>query len=166
MTSAFFATGIERTAILSPCGLYRYTLRRTWGDNNRVVNWIMLNPSKADADIDDPTITRCIGYSQAWGYDGLVVTNLFAYRSTDPTMLREAADPIGPENDEHITREASGANLVLCGWGADKAVGSRGAELLAMLRNKGIVPHCLIRTKDGFPGHPLFLPKRLKPVLF
>src|SRR6185437_4527136 len=102
---------------LSPCGLYRYTLTREVSDGGKgTVNFLMLNPSTADAEEDDPTITRCINYTRDWGYDRLVVTNLFALRSTDPAGLRTAEKPIGPENNRHIRVEAAHAQLVVCAW--------------------------------------------------
>lgn len=79
---------MERAAEFSGCGRYRYSLRRRWADGGPPACWIMLNPSTADAEKDAPTIRRCIGFSKAWGHNALVVVNLFALRSTDPTALR------------------------------------------------------------------------------
>src|SRR5262245_13227298 len=107
----------QSSAELSPCGRYRYALTRTWGDPKKVVCWVMLNPSTADADQDDPTIRRCLGFSRAWGAGGLVVVNLFALRATDPDQLRIAADPVGPDNDSHLSTAAFG-RLVVAAWGA------------------------------------------------
>ena len=90
---------IRKSAILSDCGAYRYELRRTWDDRLPVLLWIGLNPSTADHIQDDPTNRRIAGFSRRWGYGGYVLANLFAYRSPDPKALKQARDPIGPEND-------------------------------------------------------------------
>src|SRR5581483_9586135 len=95
---------------------YRYSLARFFGDGG-VVNFIMLNPSTADAETDDPTIRRCLGFAKAWGYGTLVVTNLFAYRATDPAELAKAGDPVGPDNDTRLWSEAQLSDLVVCAWG-------------------------------------------------
>jgi hypothetical protein len=151
-------------AVISPCGLYRYTLDRSWSGAPRgVVNWIMLNPSTADANTDDPTIRRVIAFTWSWGYCDLVVTNLFALRSTDPDRLRRALDPIGPENDRHILEAAMQAQLVVCAWGAHGSYLGRDKAVLAMLRGRGIKPHALKLTLAGRPVHPLYLPSHLKP---
>lgn len=152
-------------ADIDPSGIYRYDLRRSWGEPGfKVVNFIMLNPSTADASIDDPTIRRCIGFAKSWGYGGLVVTNLFAFRATDPMQLYHADDPIGSLNDEYIARWAGGANLVVAAWGALGVINGRWAEVLDGLRKRGIVPHYIKLTMSGFPGHPLYLPANLRPI--
>jgi hypothetical protein len=155
-------------AVLSPCGFYRYILRRgaRCHSNGGVVNWIMLNPSTADASLDDPTIRRCVGFSRAWDFEDLVVTNLFALRSTDPDALRHHPDPIGPENDDHLREQARRADLVILAWGACSTAKDRGPEVLVMLRGLGVRPHCLATTGGGYPGHPLYLPGGLVPKPF
>ncbi len=96
---------MNRSAFLSECGVYRYELTRTWGDGDRLL-WIMLNPSTADADLDDPTIRRVIGFSRGFGYSGAIVANLFALRSTDPKALRTHPDPVGPANNAMLAQLA------------------------------------------------------------
>lgn len=97
----------ESGAIFSADRLYRYTLTRRW-DGRPMMAWIGLNPSTADETEDDPTIRRCTGFAKAWGYGGMVMLNLFAYRATDPKEMMCTAlirDPIGnPRNDELIQR--------------------------------------------------------------
>lgn len=155
--SLLFDTG--KSAELSPCGRYRYTLRRAGlGGSIETINFIMLNPSTADAEIDDPTIRRCIRFTSDWGYNELVVTNLFALRSTDPKALATAADPIGPDNDRHIAQQAAAAALVVCAWGAHGALRGRAAHVVRLLASAGIQPMCLSMTAGGQPGHPLYLP--------
>lgn len=152
-------------ARFSPCGRYRYVLTRDVSIlNPRLVNFVMLNPSTADATVDDPTIRRCIGYARAWDYGHLVVTNLFAYRATDPRALKSEDDPVGPDNGEYIATWATHADLIVVAWGAHGAYLDRSAAVLAQLRAIGKVPHYLARTKRGQPCHPLYLPADLQPL--
>src|SRR6185369_17379869 len=99
------------TAVISKCGKYRYSLRREWIGGAGTVCFIMLNPSTADASVDDPTIRRCIGFAQRWGYQILEVVNLYAYRATRPRDMFAAADPVGPENEYYLCKAALGAGL-------------------------------------------------------
>jgi hypothetical protein len=151
-------------ATISPCGLYRYDLRRIWGGPGlKVVNFVMLNPSTADESEDDPTIRRCIAYAKAWGFGGLSVTNLYAFRATDPGSLWSAPDPVGPLNDEFIRRWASTADLVLMAWGNHGVRGGRGNAVMKLLKPLSGRSCYLKITGNGQPGHPLYLPSRLAP---
>lgn len=152
------APAIRVDATFSPCERYRYTLLREWDLRLRRLLWIMLNPSKATAEIDDPTVAKCQRYARAWGFGSIVVTNLFAWRSTNPKVLYGVDDPIGPENDAAIFREVGAAAKVIVAWGKHGALRDRGAEVLASLRAYGVTPYCLSRNNDGSPGHPLYLP--------
>lgn len=166
--SAQLSIGQVRTAILSDCGRYRYSLTRQWGAGPRVC-WLMLNPSTADAEKDDPTIRKCVGFSKAWGYGSLVVVNLFAWRSTDPRALRAAEDPVGPENDGAIERAAGTSVRVIAAWGAHlRGSGryARGAHVRALVARRGVPVYHLGFTADGDPRHPLMLPYRTAPVLW
>jgi hypothetical protein len=149
---------MERGADISPCGRYRYKLWRKWGGGS-VVAFVGLNPSTADATLDDPTIRRCIGYAKAWGHGSLWMLNLFAYRATDPNEMRLAEDPVGPLNNKTL-REARFADVTVAAWGTHGAHRGRDAQALAMLPRL----HYLRLTKDGHPGHPLYLPANLRPV--
>lgn len=159
-------------ATLSPCGKYRYDLWRVWDDAQKYALFVMLNPSTADAFADDPTIRRCVGFARAWGYGGIVVTNLFAFRATDPRKLRVAGDPIGPDNDKTLSRWAADprCGVAVCAWGAEASVGKRPllvnqpGHVLRLLRKAGVTPHYLRLTKDGHPAHPLYLPAGLVPA--
>ena len=151
-------------AVISPCGAYRYKLTRFWDrpDVPGWVNFVMLNPSTADANLDDPTIRRCVGFAKSWGYGGLVVTNLFAFRATDPAALKTAPDPVGPDNDAMITAVASGAALVVCGWG-NHGAGGRSAHVLGLICAAGATPYALRLTGLKQPTHPLYLPAACRP---
>ena len=150
---------VRRGADISPCGRYRYTLWCAWGPG-AWVNWCCLNPSKADATVNDPSFTRMLNFSKAWGYDGMIVTNLFAFRATDPRDMRGADDPIGRGNDEALRNASLDAALTVAGWGANGAYLGRAVQVLPTLSR----PHYLRLTKDGHPGHPLYLPASLRPV--
>src|ERR1051326_5628436 len=93
-------------ALFSPCGLFRYRLWRHWTPGMPPLVFVMLNPSTADAEKNDPTVERCERRAKAGGFGGGEVVNLFALRSTDPKALYSAADPIGPENDKVIATAA------------------------------------------------------------
>lgn len=155
MTASLFT---ESTATISEDGRYRYDLGRRWDEGPRVL-WIMLNPSIADADIDDPTIRRCLGFTRAWGYGGLVVVNLFAMRATDPRELYTADDPVGPENDEYLRRHAAGAGLVVAAWGSHGWLHGRDADVRKILDELNVTARCLGHTNAGAPRHPLYLRK-------
>lgn len=155
-----FGVELHRSAVLSPCGTYRYELTRRWS-NRPLVGWVMLNPSTADADVDDPTVRRCIGFAKAWGYGGLVIRNLFALRATDPCELDRHADPVGPDNDTHLSRCKYDDKTVIA-WGARG--GDRGHEVLELLEKQGARPHQLAVTDGGQPRHPLYLKAGLVPT--
>ena len=99
-------TAMRRSATLSPCGLYRYDLQRRWGEGPAVV-FIGLNPSTADATVDDRTIGRMVGFATSWGRSAITVVNLFALRSKDPALLRAHSDPVGPDNDAVLRAAAA-----------------------------------------------------------
>ena len=82
-------------------------------DGEGYAMFIGLNPNKADEILDDPTIRRCMTFAQAWGYDALCMTNLFAFRATKPTDMLAALDPIGSENDKHLVELSRGAGVVV-----------------------------------------------------
>ena len=148
------------SAIISECGKYRYTLERKWGDGPTVL-WVMLNPSTADANNDDRTIKRCIGFSQREGFGSLIVENLYAYRSTDPGILTKisAAEARGPDNFWRMADSALRAGKVICAWGAP------GGKYVPLPLD-GVILFCLGRTKHGAPKHPLYLAKSTPLELF
>jgi hypothetical protein len=111
---------------------YRYRLWRTWGDGPRL-GWIMLNPSQADEQVDDPTLRRCVGFARGWGFGGLEVVNLFAYRASRPGLLRLVADPIGPQNDRYLRGLADRVAAIVCAWGNGGAWGERDRVVRGLL---------------------------------
>lgn len=146
-------------AIFSACRTYRYGLWRNWIGGEGFAMFVGLNPSTADETADDPTIRRCIGFAKAWGYAGLCMTNLFAFRATEPKEMLRAADPIGPGNDDALCRLANYAGVIIAAWGAHGTHLGRDRTVRSMLPKL----HYLRLTKDGHPGHPLYLPKTLVP---
>jgi len=154
---------VAGSAIISECGKYRYVLSRIWNDDAFIpkVAFIMLNPSTADATTDDATIRRCISFAKSWGYGGLHVANLFAYRATNPKELLTAKNPVGDKNDYYLSRiQIQGNNCdVVFAWGCFPEHIKRMKEVLK------IFPFgmAIKVSKDGFPMHPLYLPKDLKP---
>lgn len=153
---------MKQSAIISRCGLYRYELRRVWDASKPWVLFICLNPSTADREHEDRTSQVCINYAKRWGYGGLVIANLFAYRSTDPSALKKVADPIGKDNDKHLKRLSRHAEETVCAWSNDGGYLDRDLAVLPMLRD----PKCLKKLKSGRPGHPLYKSKNLEPIQF
>lgn len=150
---------------------FRYRLERLLETGGgRTTTFIMLNPSTADADKDDPTIRRCLGFAERWGSVKLVVVNLFAYRATNPKELSSTPDPIGnPQNDSEILAAAeeakdSGGEIV-CAWGTNGKLAMRDVIVTRMLQRQGYETMCLALA-DGMPRHPLYLSGDLKPVRF
>jgi len=146
-------------ANFSPDRVYRYDLWRTWLGGDGFAMFVGLNPSTADETQDDPTIRRCVAFAKAWGYAGLCMTNLFAFRATDPRDMKRASDPVGPQNDMVLKERAGRAGVVVAAWGAHGTYKNRAWWVQGMLPKL----HCLRLTKDGHPGHPLYLSKTLVP---
>jgi hypothetical protein len=105
-------------------------------------------------------IRRCIAFARAWGYGAMCMANLFAYRATQPADMLAQDDPVGPENDAYLRRLAAEAGVVVAAWGTHGTHGGRHNAVRAMM--PGL--HYLRLTKDGHPGHPLYLPASLRPV--
>lgn len=156
-------------AILSEDRVYRYALFRSldgeaWDSKapgRRTVCFIMLNPSRADEDTNDPTIEKLMKYGRAWGFARLAVVNLFAYRETDSKKLRALAartDLIGPDNDAHIIRVAGESHKIVCGWGNEGDILDRGKHVAFMLADcfPGEPLWCFKKTFTNQPTHPLY----------
>mgnify|MGYP006279470555 CR=1 FL=1 len=150
-------------AVYSDCERYRYTLTREWAPGQGRLLCVMLNPSTATELQNDPTVERCERRARALGYGAFRVCNIFAYRATDPKVMRAVADPVGPDNDAAIVESAGWADRVLCAWGSHGAHLGRGAEVAALLRATGR-PLChLGLTKGGQPRHPLYIGYATQP---
>lgn len=149
---------IERAAIFSKDEQYRYTLTRVWNRNLPLLGMVLLNPSTATAEEDDPTIHRQSVRARHLGFGGLIVTNIFAWRSTDPDKIYRVPDPIGPDNDRYIKEAMFGCKQVVCGWGQHGAHMGRGYLVARMLQTWGVPTFALHINDDGSPAHPLYLP--------
>ncbi|MFK7776747.1 MAG: DUF1643 domain-containing protein [Gimesia sp.] len=153
------------TAIFSDCEEYRYILTRNFETSNSgVCNFIMLNPSTADAMKNDPTVARCCKYAQKWGYGALIVTNIFAFRATDPKVMKSKSDPVGELNMQYIYKAASESDFIVCAWGTHGSYENQGSEVVTMLEEMQDIMHCLEITKHGHPKHPLYCRGDLKPI--
>jgi len=152
-----------KDAIISECLSYRYMLSRKWSEDNRTILFCMLNPSTADANLDDPTIRRCIGFAKEWQYDQMIVVNLYALRTPNPKELWPHINPIGDENDFYLQQLASEHIDIVCAWGGN-AKKDRVIKVATILENSGANLMCLGITKDGSPRHPLYL-KKDQPLL-
>lgn len=153
---------MKRTASISTCGTYRYSLSRSWDNSKPRVTFICLNPSTADATTDDPTLRKCIAYAKSWGHGGLLILNLFAYRSCEPAAMKNASDPIGPKNDKKLSQAAKNGKIIIAAWGNDGAFNGRSCEVAQNFPNL----KCLKVNKTGEPSHPLYLKANLKPISY
>lgn len=165
------------TASLSGDGRYRWRLSRAWdgapwkGGHERVT-FVMLNPSTADADADDPTVRKCIGFAKAWGYGALTIVNLYAYRTPYPSALRHDGYPIGHQNDDEILEGARESQLVIAAWGAwaasDETIERRALHVFYLITSppNEIALECLGLTSGGAPRHPLMTPYATPRVPF
>lgn len=155
-------------ATFSDCQRYRYLLWRMWNGDLPTVNFLMLNPSTATDVVLDSTVTRCMRRAQSWGYGSLIVTNLFALRSTDPRELYKTDDPVGPWNDQAIYDAAIESDMVLCAWG-DHGLHKGRSKAVREIVTQGRMfdkLRCLKINKSGEPSHPLYLSYNVKPQVW
>ncbi len=150
-------------AVYSPCERYRYSLTRVWDPASGRAHFIMLNPSTATELQNDPTVERCERRTRALGFGAFTVTNIFAWRETDPAAMRRVPDPVGPGNDAAIVAACAGADIIVAAWGTHGAHLGRGAAVAALLREAGVTVHHLGLTKGGFPRHPLYVAYATRP---
>lgn len=151
------------SAVFSDDEVHRYLLTRTWGERPPVT-WVMLNPSTASHEVDDPTIGRCITFSRLWGYGGLTVVNLYGLRSTDPAALKAHPGRVGPDNDRIITENCKAPQMIVAAWGAGFPDQDRPATVAGIFAAAGCTLVCLGTTKDGHPRHPLYVRGDAMPV--
>ena len=153
---------MKRDATFSDCRTYRYALWRLWDETKPYAMIIGLNPSTANETEDDPTIRRCINFASDWGYGGLCMVNLFAFRATEPKVMLSASDPVGAENDSWLQALAKDAGVIVGAWGNDGGFNNRSSDVMGMLPEM----RCLKQNKTGEPAHPLYQPRSATPVLF
>jgi hypothetical protein len=171
-------TYIDKGAVISKCGCYRYRLWREWRGPHDPKHWswsigvprfgtpkacvfVMLNPSTADGRYDDATIRNCVGLAQAWSYERLEVVNLFAYRATDPRqiMALDLDTAVGPDNRDWVEKTLENAGLVICAWGNHGSYLGQDQTMLGWLDS--VKTFCLGLTSSGNPRHPLYMPRDL-----
>ena len=151
---------MKTRAELSSCRKYRYALWRAWDEGKDKVMFIGLNPSTADKVEDDRTIKRCISYAKQWGYGGIIMGNLFAYRTPSPDKMMQSKDPVGPENNTWLKRLSEQADIVVAMWGNSGGFLNRSREVTKMFPNL----LCLRITGAGQPHHTRGLPNGIKPI--
>ncbi len=154
------------TAVYSDCERYRYMLTRVWDPAGGKVLFVMLNPSTATEVQNDPTVERCERRARALGFGAFRVTNIFAWRDTDPRKMRAAPDPVGPQNDTAIVESCDWADRIVAAWGTHGAHLGRGADVTALLQGTGRAIHHLGLTKAGHPKHPLYIAYQEQPRLW
>lgn len=159
---------VQKWAWVSEDGLYRYSLQRTWKRFGQAghLAFVMLNPSTADAEVDDPTIRRCMGFARSLGYDGINVLNLYAFRATKPVDLWKADEPTGGKTNDDLLREVlrqGKARPVIAAWGAN-AKPDRVAEFMSWKGSEHVL--ALGFTKAGAPRHPLYLRADSQPLVY
>jgi hypothetical protein len=152
---------VQTAAALSACRKYRFALWRIWDESRPYGMIIGLNPSTADEKEDDPTIKRCVQFARSWGYGGLCMANLFAFRATKPADMFAARAPIGPGNDEWLMKLAASAGAVVAAWGNGGTHLGRANAVARLIPNL----YCLQMNRSGQPAHPLYLPADLRPTL-
>ena len=157
---------MKKGAVIDKTGFYRYSLWREWDIDKSKIVFIMLNPSKADASMDDPTLRRCISFAKSWDYGSLIVVNLFAYRSSSPLELRQVDDPVGKQNDRYLKKAIKLADRVVVAWGNNGKLMQRDRLVLELLSKLNIQPHCLGITKSGYPHHPLYVLWSKQPSVY
>lgn len=162
LSDLFMQTG----AVFSPCKTYRYRLWRTWDATKKTIVFLMLNPSIADENQNDPTVERCQRRAMSMGFGGLQVVNIFGLVSTDPQGLYTCDDPVGPENNEAILEAVKDAGMVVCAWGTHGEHVNRAREVVELLKSAGVSPQCLGQNADGSPKHPLYVSYAVSPVAY
>lgn len=153
---------MKSSALFSSDRIYRYELWRIWDELLPYCMFIGLNPSTADETKDDNTVRRCILYSQKWGYGALCMTNIFAFRETDPKIMMNYKEPIGPENNNTLKKLSEKAGIIIAAWGKYGNYLNRQKEIINLIPDL----YCLKKNKDGSPSHPLYLKKDLIPFKF
>jgi hypothetical protein len=171
-TAAKMQSMSSKSAIISTCGTYRYLLTRTFGPSPKTATFIMLNPSTADAAVDDQTIRKCIGFAKKWGCGGFRVINLFAVRARDPVEMKRHPAPQGPDNKKHFDEAIRAAKdcphqgPIVCAWGNHGLHMRQDVVVLDWLQSHQVETMAITITGKGQPGHPLTLSYDLPLIPF
>ena len=161
----FLKKDAASVAVYSDCERYRYLLTRTWDVDGPRALFVMLNPSTATERQNDPTVERCERRARALGFGSFRVCNIFAWRETDPILMRAAEDPVGPGNDSAIVESCRWADRIVCAWGTHGAHLDRGPAVERLMRAASATPlHHLGLTRDGHPRHPLYVSYATRPI--
>ncbi len=153
-------------AVYSDCERYRYALTRVWSPGGAKLAFVMLNPSSATEVQNDPTVERCERRARTLGFGGFRVTNIFAWRATDPRNMRAAKSPIGPDNDAAIQAACAWADQVIAAWGTHGSYLDRGTQVAELLRRTGKPLLHLGLSKQGHPKHPLYIAYTQQPEIW
>lgn len=143
--------------IFSNCESYRYELTRVWNTKAHRILFVMLNPSTATENKNDPTVARCESRARSLGFGSYRVCNIFALRSTNPRELYQSDFPIGEDNNEAIRKGCYWADKIVCAWGNHGELLDRGKEVEQLLRGTGNHLWHLGLTKINNPRHPLYI---------
>lgn len=170
MSDVTFVGDSNSGAMFDESRKYRYSLWRRWHEGATISEMAMfvgVNPSTADETEPDNTVTRCINFAKDWGFGGMIMTNLFAYRETNPKIMKAQAEPVGELNDQALKQISKVAGKVVCCWGVNGIHRNRCVMVKHLLKQQcGRAMFCLGTTKDGHPNHPLYLPSDTKLVRF
>ena len=150
---------MKRDTFFSGDRKYRYRLTRVWDKTKPIVAFVMLNPSTANEEADDPTIRRCIAFARAWGYGGIHVVNLYALVSTDPEKLLSEPDSIGGVTDDYLEMAAFTTSKVIVAWGNHGADNQRRVDSVIKILTRFQDIYCLGKNQNGQPKHPLYVRK-------
>ena len=166
ITRSFQKGDAQSTATYSDCERYRYSLTRVWDADRGKISFVMLNPSTATEYQNDPTVERCERRARALGFGAFCVTNIFAWRDTDPRKMHAATDPVGPQNDAYILQAVNWADMVLAAWGSHGDHLNRGAQVQGLLHQTRAQIYHLGLTKAGHPKHPLYIGYATQPQVW
>lgn len=154
---------IDKGATISRCGKFRPRLWRRWDRSKPILTWIMLNPSTGDAEADDTTILKCVGFAMMWGYGGINIVNLYGFRATSPADLKAAGYPVGDDNERAHRDAIFSSKDTIVAWGTH-ARPQEVYRFLALWSREGLRPKCLGVNKDGSPKHPLYIAYETEPM--
>ena len=150
-------------AEFSPDRRHRYALWRTWDKDGEVAMFLCLNPSTATEIKNDPTVSRCIEFAKRWGYGGMIMANIFAYRATDPDDMKNVPDPVGPDNDKWLNQLADESDLIVIAWGNHGLHLDRSKSVMELMAGRQL--HYLEFNDNGEPKHPLYCSGQIRPSL-